>query len=368
MTPKAVPTGKPESPEQLIKWYGDYVRRLVQRANVPPQEIDDVAQNILTRELEVGVLDMYDPSTISDHNKRPVTFKAFLSSRVSLRIKGQRDSVLRRAGRELLLCDTTDDAGVSWLDQFGGEMWDDYSGVDAEEFVTRMRCYLATVPRRSAQDSCDLLALFDELVRQVRETGEVSSAQVQERFGIADTTATAWVSRLRQIMGGAGDLPQPEKHEVGGITLSLPDIREAIEILQRDKAIMVDGPLRRAGHPLSMAEKGWYHPFSKEERKLYPELEIDPQTHKKPAGHVKLAVLHRLERMLGIAMADAEAVAEVVPAGLAPALPSTAPAESEPDPEPTALELLEARIFRIPGATGADVDEILAMAAGLVTA
>jgi len=264
---------------------------------------------------------------------------------VVLRCRGKRDTLARRASHEVLLHDDTGQDPSSWFETFGGGVVDeDIAGrLDDQEFLRRMREHLATVPRRSPKDSCDLVALFDELVYEVRETGEISPAAVGERFGIGGTTVIAWVSRLRGILGTAGrELPAPESHVVGGVKLSPADIRSAIEILRSAKGIMVKQPLARAGHPLSQATAGWYHQFSREEIALYPEIAIDPQTHRKPAGHVKIAVLHRLERMLGLGEA-------------------AAPALEDAEPELTPRDLYEAKLWaaglRDPGV----LEEILAM-------
>lgn len=363
-----VTTAVPTSPDELVSWYRDYVVGLVQRCGIPAQDAEDVANDILLRELEVNILGMYNPEHESEHQgiKRKVTFKAFLSARVALRCRGKRDAINRRTAREPLLCDSSAEDGARWIDIFGGADWDDYSALTEQEFLGRMRAHLARVPRRSEQDSCDLVALFDELVREVREEGEVTTASVRERFSVSDTTACAWIARLRQIMLGAGeDLPVPERHVISGVVLELADIRSAIDILRADKTIMVKQPLARAGHPLAKAkDPTWYHPFSKDERKLFPHLEVDPQTHKKPAGHVKLAVIHRLERMLGVAMAEAPDTS-----GL-PAPPGTDnPGQcagtagiSEPTvpEEPDIPELIESRLWQ-QGVAPQVVDEILAM-------
>lgn len=341
--PAAVAAGVPRDADELVRIYRDYVIGLVTKLGIPAQDAEDVTNDILERELAVGVIDMYNPDFTVSHQgqQKNVTFRAFLSARVSLRVRGKRDQIQRRTGRELLICDSpVDEGGTRWIEVFGGKQWDDYADLDATEFITRMRDYLATVPPRSPEDSCDLVALFDELLRQVREEGEVTAQAIQEHFGVTGTIAAAWLGRLREIMTQAGDvLPKPEPRVIGGVTLSLGDVQTAISILRDARGIMVRQPLERAGHPLAAAEDGWYHVFSLDERKLFPELEVDPQTHKKPAGHVKAAVIHRLERMLGIGMAEAEAVAE-------PELAAVVPAEPEDtDAPPTARDKLEARLW-----------------------
>jgi hypothetical protein len=327
----------PSSPEEFVRLYRDYVVHLVRKLGVPDQDCEDVANDILEKELkarnrldqEVGILALYDPDFEVEFQgeRKKVTFRAFLSARVARRVRGKRETIQRRAGRELLICDTAVSDGQSWIDLFGGSVTDDYSHLDAEEWLAAMRDRLARVPRSSPSDSCDLIALFDELVSQIKRTGAIDRAAVQARFDVADTTVTNWLSRLRGIMGAVPgtELAQPESRVIGGVTLTMADIRTALNVLREAPGIMVRQPLAKAGHPLALAEAGWYHPFSKEEIKAFPEIAIDPQTHRKPAGHVKLAVIHRLERMLGLLMAEAPA--------------------PEPEEPLTEWELTEARLW-----------------------
>lgn len=84
---------------------------------------------------------------------------------------------------------------------------------------------------------------------------------------------------------------------IGGVTLSPAEIHNAIKILESAKGVKVKEPLAQAGHPLSTAEEGWYHPFAQEELTAYPDIAVEPGTHSDPAGHVKKAVLHRLKRL-----------------------------------------------------------------------
>jgi hypothetical protein len=345
----------PGTDEEFIRQYRGYVIGLVRRAGIAPQDAEDVADEILLAELtarnhqkeEVGIRALYDPEHTAEHQgvTQRVSFRAFLSHRVMLRVRGKGDSIRKRAAREPLLCDAQVEDGVPWIEVFGGQCWDDYPDLDAAEFVRRMRSHLASVP--PPEGSCDLLALFDELCREVREEGDVSAASVGSHFQVSDTVAAAWLARLREVMSAAGEhLPVPEKHVISGVVLSPADLREAITILREARGIMVRQPLARAGHPLARAEDpGWYHALAAAERRAYPHLEVDPQTHRRPAGHVKLAVIHRLERMLGVAMADAEAQAELA---------------AVPEEEPTVLDEIEASLWQL-GAGPEQVTSILGL-------
>ncbi len=346
----------------LVQQYGPYMRRLIAKQNVPLQELDDVLHNILARLIERNVLDMYDPGKTVTYKGREikVTFKAFLSSIVVQYAKGQRDKLGRQDKRELLIADRPqDESGTTWAELFGGAWFDDYSHLDAQEFINRMRAYLAMVP---PTETVGLLELFDELVREVRAAGEVSVAEVKQHFSITTAAAKASLGELQAVLREAPEAPPPS-WEVHGVTLGAVEVHDAIAVLEAAKGIMVRQPLERAGHPLAGAERGWYHPFSKEEVKLFPEVAIDPQTHKKPAGHVKLAVLHRLHRMLAEAssstVAPEAATASAVAPQLteAPAAPTISPA-AEPD---SPRDLLTYELFQL-GADSFKVDYILGLA------
>ena len=209
----SVATAVPSSPGEFIAMYRGFVAGLVAKAGVPAQDVDDVTADILEAELkarnrlgqEVGILALYDPEHTSERTGKPVkvTFRAFLASRVSLRIRGKRETLQTRAGREILLNDGA--SQDSWFDLFGPSACDDYSALDEAEFVATVRNQLARAPRRSESDTCDLIALFDELVSQIHDRGYIDRCALQKHFHVGETTVSAWMSRLRQAMSG----PQP---------------------------------------------------------------------------------------------------------------------------------------------------------------
>jgi len=345
------------------------MRRLVVRGGVPDQEADDVLGNIVARLIARKVLDMYDPGKVVTYGGRKihVTFKAFLSGVVMRYVKGQRDKLGRTAKRELLIADKPqDDTGTTWAELFAGSWFDDYSHLDAQQFISRMRAYLAMVPPIHAE--VGLLELFDELVREVQPDGEMSVKAVREHFGVPASVVKARMDTLQATLKGCPEAALPS-WDVYGVTAGPLEVRAAIEALESAKGIMVAQPLSKCGHPFSKCPKGWYHQFSAEEIEAYPHIAIDPQTHRKPAGHVKAAVLHRLRRML------AEAITISGQPNLYPA-PAPAPPQpyvcsavhvGETAAEETARDLIEAELFRL-GASPEKVDQILELAAQLVPA
>lgn len=350
----------PADADGLWREYGTYMRRLVVRKGVPDQEADDVLSNIVTRLIARDVLDMYDPG-------RGVTFKAFLSSIVVTYVKGQRDKLGRLGKRELLIADKAqDETGTTWAELFGGAWFDDYSHLDTQQFIDRMRAYLAMVP--PTDNSFGLLDLFDELVREVRQDGEASVKAVKEHFGVPASVVKARMGSLQATLKGTPEAPPPS-WEVHGATVGPLEVRAAIDALEGAKGIMVAQPLARCGHPLSKCPKGWYHQFSSEEIAAYPHIAIDPQTHRKPAGHVKVAVLHRLHRMLaeastGLSSASSSTASASVPQPVVNTEQLNTLTVAEQD---TPRDLIEAELFRL-GATPDKVDYILGLAVQLVPA
>jgi len=327
----------PASMDELAEHYYGFILGMVRKCGIPDQEAADSVQYILERLARTGVLGQFDPEYVSTYGGRKVKtrFSTFLGAKVIRYCMGERGRLARRSGHELLIVDTPAGDGTPLLELIGLEAAsEDYSGLEASEFITAMRAHLAAIPPRSARDTCDLVALFDELVAEVEKDGQFSYAGIQERFGISGTTAGAWLSRLRKVLAPVAGRPAAV---IGGVRLSADDISVAVKVLRAAPGIMVAQPLARAGHPLAGAGKGWYHPFARAEIRKFPSLAVESGTHRKPAGHVKTAVVHRLERILS---ESSILVPPVLPPALA--LPS-----AEPDPDPVTLEEeFEAALWR----------------------
>jgi DNA-directed RNA polymerase specialized sigma24 family protein len=338
----------PSDMGELAANYYDLILGMVRKAGIPDQDAPDSAQYILERLARTDVIGQFDPEHVTVHQGKAVRtrFSTFLGAKVLLYCRGERGRLGRRASHELQILDAPSADGDP-LAGLLGSACDDYSRLDAAEFTARMRERLAAVPPRSSRDTCDLVALFDELVAEVAETGGYSYAGIQARFGISGTTAGAWLSRLRAVLGSALGRPAVT---VGGVTLTHEQAAQAVKALREAPGPMVAQPLRKAGHPLAQAEKGWYHPFAAEEIRKYPSLAVEPGTHRKPAGHVKIAVIHRLERIL----AEAGQPVPEIPA------PRSAP-DDEPEKPVTPEEEFEARLWRYIRDAG-EMDELKALA------
>ncbi len=295
---EAVETGVPSGPEELWRDYYGLAVAIVRKMGVPAQEVEDVTSAVMTRLIESDIISMYRSDYVSGRTGSTVSFRSFFAANVSIRVKGQRDKLSRKAAHEALICDSTTSEGTTWLELFGGSWWDDHSYLDAEEFVSRMRTWLALQPPRSDLDRCDLVGLFDEMVREIETEGKVNYKTIQERFGVGYTTARSYVARAREAIAAGRDCGAiAATWEIGGVKLGITGVREAATILRSKKSTNVLLPLRHHGHPLAGAGD-WYHQFAAEEIELFPELAKPAGTRQKHYGKVKGAVIHRLERML----------------------------------------------------------------------
>jgi hypothetical protein len=318
----------PDSMDELARVYFGFILGMVRKAGIPDQDAEDSVQYILQQlGIAPSVIDQFNPEHVTEHQGRLVKtrFSTFLGRKVLLYCRGEGDRLRKRSGRELPIVDATTQDGTSLVDLIGATaVWDDYSRLDAADCIALMRSHLVAIPPRSDRDTCDLVALFDEMMAEVEQNGLYTYAGIQARFGISGTTAGSWLSRLRLHLSLALGRPPVT---IGGVSLTYDEIAVALKILREAKGIMVAQPLAKAGHPLAKAAKGWYHPFSRDEIRKFPALAIGPGTHRKPAGHVKEAVMHRLERIL----AKAAVLASEVTVPEIPAL-------SLPEPEPVTPE------------------------------
>jgi len=274
----------PSSDAEMYQRYWKHVRGLLVKQGVPSVHADDAAQDVFAALIRRKVREKYDPQHTVEHQNgvKRCTFQAYLLGITALYARGIREKHGTNARREKFLFDLP--GNDAWAELLTGTWMDDYPSLSEAGLTARLRTWLALQPPAPPGET-DLLALFDELACEARKPSK------QEKAALAQLP---WAS-----VEAVPDSSLALTWDIGGLAVTPEQVHAAVLVLEADKSIMVLGPLQRAGHPLGDAPgKRWYHPFSKEEIKAFPDIAIDPQTHRKPAGHVKIAVLHRLRRML----------------------------------------------------------------------
>ncbi len=211
------------APGDYVSFYRTYrpiVVGLVKKYGIDPQHADDVASEIMLRFLERDFLVQFNPSLVFmyEGETRPARFRSFLANFVKRYCQGHRDKLHRIRSREPQLIDGPPRSdGSLWIDVFGplapGADEDVLDEVHGGQLVTWLRDYLATVPRKSRSDSCDLVALFDQVLIQIQRDGEWSIAKLRRIFNVSPTTMHSRMWRLRACIATALDREMPAKRK-----------------------------------------------------------------------------------------------------------------------------------------------------------
>jgi hypothetical protein len=349
---------------ELYLEYGDDIKRVVWRqlgAFARPADVDDgvqyILQQIMPRPAEgrqaekPGVIEQYKPGTISEYNKRPVTFKAFLLAKVALYCRGLHETLGRRAGRELLVLDKSVSDGGDAMTLHAGRMVDFFSTTDeypslaGADAMDQLREALAAFA--PAPGSEPVLPLFDALAEQFASGRTVSAAAVRKKLGKSQAEAEAWMEELRgalrEVTAVSHPLPAPVPEpvlapaddawtaelreaasgevtfELGGLKLSAAEVRAAVAALKEAKGNRVLPAFKDTGHRLAGAGKTWYLEFAETVMQQYPHLRAPVRRHAEGHfGRVKQALIYGLEQLVAdspVTEAVPVPVAEPVAAG-----------------------------------------------------
>ncbi len=216
----------PQDYAELFRLYYDFVVRLVSIKGIDDANKEDVASDLLVRFIQRRSLEKFDPSLtfMRDGELRPANFRTYLSAFVESYVRGYRDRQQKNKTRESLILDVpvespNNGGRVSWVElnafEYGKSLPshedDVVSLVVQENMVASLRAYLATIPKRSAGDQCDLVALLDAIVAQIRATGEYSVEALREKFGVSSTSMHNWVWWMKELLCEATGHPVPPK-------------------------------------------------------------------------------------------------------------------------------------------------------------
>jgi hypothetical protein len=325
----------PADEEELYRRDGLYVRRLVAKliGEARPQDIEDVAADIMEKLVARNVISMYNPGYISEHNGRPVTWRAFLSNQVAVRVRGKREQLGRRGSRELLIADQPGpDGTTTWAETHGSVHYDEYPALSDVRVYHQLRDYLVLQPPDPGP--LPLLELLDSLLTLVREGKKPSRAAVARQFKVTSSQVAVRMRDLKTALKEAAAM-KPPVFKFGEYELTASQVQDAALALRESKGNRVAPALAAVQSPLADAGTRWFIKFGAQELKKHPELKRDKGTHTQ-GGHgsqTKDAIVHRLERVLAEAGTP-------LPAHL------TAPAPDEPEAPPSPSEQMEAKLWQ----------------------
>lgn len=199
----------PKNFAEMYQHYYVYVLKLIVKQGIDYQDADDIAQVLFIKMDEKGLLSQFDPER--EFNGRPAAFSTLLSGFVLKYVMGFRKRQQITQGRELHLIDQpmaeNEQTGVghSWIDVNGPSFEDEYTQATDDEFRETVRTHLATAFTGRKDSQLDMVALFDEIDRQVALDGKYSTTDLMERFGVTRTTVHNWLEKLRVEVSKAVD-------------------------------------------------------------------------------------------------------------------------------------------------------------------
>lgn len=179
---------------ELFDNYYDYVQRLLYRAGIERQNLEDVSMSILLKFYEKDVLSDYSPEYKAVHNgvEKTATFMSFLSGFVLLYARHYRDRQNIMAKRSHAFPETDSEAPPA----FPTAVVPEYDNLYMEDLVHTVSAHLNDVPRLP-RARFDLSDLFPRVVRQVEENGAISSTELAAEFGVTSETIRNRLKDLR---------------------------------------------------------------------------------------------------------------------------------------------------------------------------
>lgn len=214
----------PQNYAQVFQIYYRYIVNLVHQHGITDDNKEDVASDILTRFQERDSLAGYDPNLMFEYQgeMRPARFKNYITKFALKYVRGHLDRQRKLTRREIQICDMpvtgpsrSGAEAQSWADAYATPTEShEESVIDMvmeETLWLGLRGYLATVPRRSAFDRCDLVALFDVYRRQIREQGFSNIKTLSVEFGVSSTAMHGWVWWMRENIADYLGEPVPPR-------------------------------------------------------------------------------------------------------------------------------------------------------------
>lgn len=212
-------SGAPENYQELFEEYWGFVKAHVARAGIAPQDVEQVAMDIMTTFLAKDALSWYDPEMLHDTEAlagrpkqaviagprmRKARFSSFLGRFVNLYVRQHKDKQNTRSFKEPIRCEQPvlvgDGEALSWLDRNGPETGLE-SDLEHDDWVGSVADYLDELEVRGKRD---LARLFRMLVEQANNDGVANRKAIAAEFQVSDTAVCHMVKDLRVALEDAG--------------------------------------------------------------------------------------------------------------------------------------------------------------------
>lgn len=201
-------TGCPEDYAELFDKYFGMVRTVVLKAGIAPEDVEDVAMEIIAKFIEKEGLEGYDPNRLHEVKnprkagplKRTARFSSMLRGFAATYVLQHRDKQAIRHRKEPYRLEkpVTNEAGelASWgsLLRAPEVLEGSETSLSVWEAVKRTRCALQDRPQRGRRN---LVKCFDAAVRDGLCDGKVDRRAIGDELGVSESTVGAMMREIR---------------------------------------------------------------------------------------------------------------------------------------------------------------------------
>lgn len=204
--------GCPDDFEDLVRNYYGAARRIVrQDPRVPPDDVDDVTQNIMLKVgIEKDVIGRYDPNKVfhTPSGDRTARFASLFKASVRAYLRTPIETLVRKQSREPIRLEQPTATGELWMEVHAPIVEADPADeVSMTTEVERAYRHLATVhlgPDMTAD------VVLEAMLRIADENGgHLRRKPLAATLGVQDSTATRWIRKVRKELLGIGFMHDP---------------------------------------------------------------------------------------------------------------------------------------------------------------
>lgn len=195
----------PADYSELFQHYYGFVKALVIKYDILPNNVEDVSMAILEKFFQNDVLRDYDPEFTSTHDGvvRKALFRTFLSGFVKSYVRHHRERQYTTSAREPIIVDgvlLVNGESIPWRDvhAYALSREDSHDEMYDAELVESIRVHLKTVQSFSR---CPLPDLFEACLAHAEWFGRPDTKQLALQFEVSENTIRARMKALRGHVG-----------------------------------------------------------------------------------------------------------------------------------------------------------------------
>lgn len=213
---------RPKDLEQLFEDHMGLVKGLVRKAHINPEDVEDVASDILVKFIEKGFLEKYDETKefATESGMKTARFQGFLTGFVNKYVRQYLDKQATKTRKEPIRCEmpvgrAEDGAPSLWIEVYGPQHIKTPNSIEELEsdldFAAAIRTafdHLKAIPVRGSRD---LSLVFQRVVEQVLTTGQVDRRAIAKELpdgkgsiGVSDTAMCLIFKDLRAALDDIG--------------------------------------------------------------------------------------------------------------------------------------------------------------------